>query len=732
MQYELNLRDYLRIFQKRRWTIILVPILAGLLGYLFAPVPGALSQAHGRVRIAKRVMPSQVLLEAYYYWEEGSALATHAAVITSREVLKETASSLGYLPPGVSDEELISRQDYIGLIGEMSQSFVALPVAGTSIIEVTCTRPRADEAIRWLNALLDTYAERHTYEINREAIESLRYIEGQLERYTIALQDAEEQLTEFKLQNAEAISLRGDEMGITQEALEDAEFANRVVSLQIEILDHAATTGAVPSLDLLTRSSPGDQQVQLSMNELDALQTRRRQLLSYQTLRSPEVKAVEEQIQGVVEILRERLSADRDFLDIERQRLEEKFRSLPRNDVILARLERDVELHERTYSLLREEHQRAGMREAERVQEVTIIERAVTAHGITDTSRVARGIVAALIGLLLGIVFALVLETLDTSIGAIEDIETLLQLPVIGIIPPIDFEDCKEVIKKVSPQVMSHPGIERMTSLVSHYDPRSPVSEAYRSLRTTVEQMREEVGGQVIMVTSSVLEEGKTTTAANLALVYAQMGRKMLLLTADLRRPDMHKIFGLQQDPGLADILTGSSSWRDVVRSLSDILLGELSMDIVMLTPGMDNLHIIPAGTNPLNPAELLSSEATGELFRELREEFDVIIVDTPPVIPVTDAVIVAEHADGIVLVYEVGKVGRDVLKRAVSHLDASTPKVWGIVMNDVKAEADVTLRDADYRYYRYRYEHAPRSKGSRFKRRLDETVNRWFGGRGS
>ena len=731
MQYELNLRDYLRIFQKRRWTIVLVPILAGLLGYLFTPVPGTVSQAEGRIRVAKRVVPSQVLLEAYYYWEEGSALATHAEVITSREVLKETAIRLGYLPAGVSDEELISRQDYIGLLQEMNDSFEALPIEGTSIIEVTCMRPRGDEAIRWTNALLDTYTEMQTYEINREAIESLRYIEGQLAVYEVALQEAEERLTEFKLANAEAISLRLDEMGLTQEALEDTDFAIRTLSLQIDILDQAAETGSIPSLDMLTHISPEDREVQLTVDGLDALQTRRRQLLSYQTLQSPEVKAIESQIQGVVAILRERLLQDRRFLEAERERLEQKFLALPRNDVTLARLERDVALHERTHSLLREEHQRAGMRESERAQEVTIIERAVTALPITDTSRAARGLVAALIGLLLGIVFALILETLDTSIGAIEDIETLLQLPVVGIIPPIDFEDCREVIKKVSPELLNHPEIGRLSSLVAHYDPRAPVSEAYRSLRTTIEQIREEAGGQVMVVTSSVLEEGKTTTSANLALVYAQMGRKTLLLTADLRRPDMHKVFGLPKDPGLTDILTGSVTWRDAVRSLSDILLGELSMDIVMLTPGMDNLHIISAGTNPLNPAELLISEATGDLFRELRKEFDIIIVDTPPVIPVTDSVIVAELADGIVLVYEVGKVGRDVLKRAVSHLDAAKPKVWGIVMNDVKAEAEISLRDTDYQYYRYRYEHSPQSKGTRVTRRLNEAVSRWFGGRG-
>jgi capsular exopolysaccharide synthesis family protein len=219
--------------------------------------------------------------------------------------------------------------------------------------------------------------------------------------------------------------------------------------------------------------------------------------------------------------------------------------------------------------------------------------------------------------------------------------------------------------------------------------------------------MREALDAKSIMVTSSVLEEGKTTTSANLALTFAQMGRKTILVAADLRRPDIHRVFGLQKEPGLADVLTGSMPWESATRGLSDILLGELPMDIVMLTPGMDNLHVLPSGSNPLNPAELLSSRAMKTLLDELREQFDIVIIDTPPIIPVTDSAVLAEHTDGIVLVYEVGKVGRDVLKRAKSHFDNVDADIWGIVMNDVKAEAETTLRDTDYYYYHYRYEDA-------------------------
>jgi tyrosine-protein kinase Etk/Wzc len=709
-----------------------MPVLAGLIGYFLTPVPAVSYQASGKIRVSKRVVPSQVLLEAYYYWEEGSVLATHAQVITSREILKETAIRLGYLPAGITDEELLNREDYLGIIEELSASLSAEPILQTSIIEVSCDRPRPDEAMRWTNALLDTYTEIHTYELNREVIESVNYIESQLEAYSAALRQAEDDLAAFKLEYAESISLSTGEVAETQQSLEDTEFALRTASMQVDILDEALASGSVPSLDLLTRISTDDPKLLESLAELTDLQRQRLDLLSYQTLRSPEVKAVDDEIRAAVTLLRARLMADRARLEVERDRLAQKFIALPENDIVLARLERDVALNNRTYSLLREEYQRARLREAESVREIDIIERAVGATRLTDTGRSAKALVAAVIGLLLGVVLALILETLDTSIGAIEDIESLLRLPVIGIVPPIDFDDCKQIIGKVSPELRAHDEINRIASLVVHYDPRSPASEAYRSLRTNIEKMREETGSHVIIVTSSVLEEGKTTTSANLALVFAQMGRKTLLLTGDLRRPDVHKIFGLQKDPGLADVLTGSMDWESVVRGLSDVLLGELSMDVVMLTPGMDNLHIMPAGTNPLNPAELLSSDATAEMIKAVRAEYDIILVDTPPVIPVTDSAIMAEHADGVVLVYEVGKVGRDVLKRAASHLDSVKANVWGIVMNDVKAEAETSLRDTDYQYYRYRYEQIASRRSFGGDSAFGKTVSRWFGGRGS
>src|SRR5439155_274908 len=227
-------------------------------------------------------------------------------------------------------------------------------------------------------------------------------------------------------------------------------------------------------------------------------------------------------------------------------------------------------------------------------------------------------------------------------------------------------------------------------------DPKSPVAEAYRTLRTNVQFARMERAGKVLVVTSPTLQEGKTTTIVNLALTLAQSGQRTLLVGGNLRRPSIHRFFGIEREPGLSDILVGSTAWRDCVRTVADVLMGRFEMEDIMAAPGLDNLHIIEAGPIPANPSELLSTPAMTAFLRAVRDEYDIVLIDTPPVLPVTDSAIVAAQADGVILVYQAGKVGRLVLRRAKIHIENVGGKVWGVVLNDVKTEI------AGYAYTHY------------------------------
>lgn len=720
MQYELNLRDYIRIFQKRKWTIVLMPVLAGLLGYFLTPQPEIMFEATGRFRVVSRSQPLDLMMQTFFYYEEGNRLDTHAEVMMSREVLKDVLMNLGLIPRNnpdgtpVIDADIAQRAEWIGQIARLRNAITPTVVEGTSILQVTITLPNQAEAIEYLNMLLDTYADRNAYEVNQDVIEGFQFLRDRRVQVESDLDESNRTLIDFMLKNAERLSLGTDEIAATQRDLRTVQARLASAQTAIRVIDLATTDGMMPPGGLLASLDVNPATLASFGATLRTLDERRTELLRYQTPFSPEVLAIEEEIRQTASALRESFVRTAQDLEAQRNRLRERFLAMPANDAELDRLRAEVELNTEIHTQIRSQLEQAALADVSKTQEVQIIERAIDASAVTESGRGSRGLIAAMIGLLLGVIVALLAESLDTSIGAIEDVESLLDLPVIGIIPPIDFDDIRAIIRSTMPQLLDNPEIDHLTSLVTHYDPRSPVSEAYRALRTNVEKTREARDAKIVMVTSSVLEEGKTTTAANLALAFAQMGRKTLLLGADLRRPDIHRVYGLQKEPGLADVLTGSMPWESATRGLSDILLGELPMDIVMLTPGMDNLHLLPSGSNPLNPAELLSSHAVKTLIDELRANFDIVIIDTPPIIPVTDSAILAEHTDGIILVYEVGKVGRDVLKRAKSHFDNVNADIWGIVMNDVKAEAETTLRDTDYYYYHYRYEDgaAPPSPG--------------------
>jgi capsular exopolysaccharide synthesis family protein len=162
-------------------------------------------------------------------------------------------------------------------------------------------------------------------------------------------------------------------------------------------------------------------------------------------------------------------------------------------------------------------------------------------------------------------------------------------------------------------------------------------------------------------------------------------------------------VFGLAREPGVTDYVLGNYPWREVIGNISDVMLGEFEIEDLLKTPGMDNLHFLPAGTKPPNPTEILSSERFREFLKEARQAYDFIFVDAPPILPVADAAEIAPLMDGVLLVYTVGKIGRGVLKRAKSNLDNVDANVLGVVLNHVKPEAG-----PDYFRYHSHYYYGP------------------------
>ena len=260
---------------------------------------------------------------------------------------------------------------------------------------------------------------------------------------------------------------------------------------------------------------------------------------------------------------------------------------------------------------------------------------------------------------------------------------------------------------------------------MTHHEPKSQAAESFRALRANLQFLRLEVKGKLFLITSSFVQEGKTLNTVNLALSMAQAGNKVLLVDADLRKPNVHRVFGLQRTPGVTDYVLGNYSWREVIGTISDVMLGDFELEDILKTPGMDNLHFVTAGAKPPNPTEILSSERFREFLQEVKQVYDFIFVDAPPILPVADATEIAPWMDGVFLVYTVGRIGRGVLKRAKSNLDNVEAKVLGIILNNVKPEAG-----PDYFRYHSHYYYGPDASGPSSEQRAVRKAAVCAGGR--
>jgi capsular exopolysaccharide synthesis family protein len=290
------------------------------------------------------------------------------------------------------------------------------------------------------------------------------------------------------------------------------------------------------------------------------------------------------------------------------------------------------------------------------------------------------------------------LQFLDRSIKNADELERILGVPVLAVIPDVSEEgrgtdygyqyaytyggdEGRSRSRAASPKrwlEKKAPAEKMAIELLPHTRPRLAVSEAYRALRTALLlSSAEEL--KVLAVTSVESSEGKTATATNLAVVLAQLGRRVVLIDGDLRKPRLHKVFGVSNRTGLVSYLTTGSE------------------DGVYHRTEVGGLFLLPSGPIPPNPSELLASERMRELMARLRESFDYVVIDTPPTLAVTDATIAGTLADGVVLCVRSGRVDRREAVRALDRLTLSDIKVLGAVLNAHAAGG----AGGGYRYYR-------------------------------
>jgi receptor protein-tyrosine kinase len=280
--------------------------------------------------------------------------------------------------------------------------------------------------------------------------------------------------------------------------------------------------------------------------------------------------------------------------------------------------------------------------------------------------------VAGLLGLLLGIALAVARELLDNTVSSADDVEKILDAPVLT---SVGYDG----------DVPKHP-------LISDSASHAPRVEAFRLLRTNLQFLNLDHSPRSIVITSALPNEGKTSTAANLAIALAQTGRRVLLIDGDLRRPKAASMLGLERSVGFTTVLVGRAELKDSIQRHSD-----------------SGIYFLASGPVPPNPTEVLQSNTARALLDQVAEMFDLVIIDAPPLLPVSDAAIVARDVDGAILVVRHGKTTKEQLRQAGQRLSQVDAKLLGVAVNMTPKRGG---RNYGYGYgYEYEYNDSPQHK---------------------
>jgi succinoglycan biosynthesis transport protein ExoP len=347
-----------------------------------------------------------------------------------------------------------------------------------------------------------------------------------------------------------------------------------------------------------------------------------------------------------------------------------------------------------------------------RTSNVRVADRARVPRSPSSPRKKLNLLLALFFGLFGGVGLAFLMDYLDNTVKTSEDVEKYGGLPTLGVVPEFDPEAYKKGYgygygyghrrKHMGPtsakggedstrtwisQGQSHGQGEKKPviksiELIAHFAPKSNFSESYRSIRTAFLLSSVEPKLKMVIVTSSLPVEGKTANVCNLAVTLAQTEKKVLLVDADLRKPRQHRIFGIKNLNGLTNYLTVGTEMKHLAKLTA-----------------VPNLYLMNAGPVPPNPSELLGSEKMGELLAESRKFFDYVLIDAPPIMAVTDALVLGPHADGVIIVVWSGKTPRESLKEAKEKLDMMNIKTLGVIINRLN------LKEHSY-YYKHHYSH--------------------------
>jgi capsular exopolysaccharide synthesis family protein len=504
-----------------------------------------------------------------------------------------------------------------------------------------------------VNALADAYLEQNIERRTREAEKTLEFINSQLKTLAENLKVSAANLEAFQ-RRTKTIDV-DKKVERLSEKLGEYESQLATLKLQEEILSSLVKkVKRGRNLETLTLAGVGIEDESLSglVADLRTAILKKKELLRDYTSAYPEVKKLDSRIRQLRQIIVQSVGnlyksvREREkFLQKQMEKFRQELASLPEDQRNFLALQRRFASNEKFYSYLMEKKTETEIRKASTVSANRIVDRALYPGAPVRPKRKLIILIGLLLGLGMGIAYAFAREFIDDRVKNEEEIRQALKVPMLGTIP--------------------HFG-KKSDDMVVFSDPKSAAAEAFRSIRTNLLFMSPREHGQVVAVTSTVGGEGKTTICINLGGIIALAGKKVIILNLDMRKPTLHKKFGLSNREGMSNLLSGHAKLSEVIQHSA-----------------REGLDIISSGPIPPNPSELIGGEILPEVIRVLRRHYDVVILDTPPIGLVTDARLVMRMADITAYILRAGHSRRPFFRNIEELYIAQGQKGMGIILND-------------------------------------------------
>jgi polysaccharide biosynthesis transport protein len=708
MPREPHLLDYLIVLRKHQWLIVFflltVVSIVTIATFRMQPV----YEATARVEIDRENANTIRFGDAdsYDVYEDlEDYITTQSKILQSETLAMQTIKSMGLdrLPqfgghggrPPVDAPGSDASLQRPAALGPFLGGLTVKRVPNSRLLDVTFAGTDPTLVARIVNAHLHNFIEQNFRSKYEAAAQASNWLAGQLNEMKIKVEKAEDARLAYERENQiwtidEKNDISSQKLADLNKQLTDAQ-ADRINKEAVYQLAQAGNYDALPAVrDSVVIQDILKQQSELSAQYTDAVNQYgpkypkvvrlQAQMKDLDQMVGREKANIANQVEAEYHGARQRELLLQQALDQQKNEVNQMAEKLVQYNI----LKREAEANKQLYDGMLQKLKEAGITAGLRSSNIRIVDPALIPGGPSRPNKSRNILLSILVGLIGGIGLALLREYLDNTVKTPDDIETLARLPSLAVVPAMAASNGKHrgrFSNLLKSPVMA--GKEGRAELVSHNMPQSQMSEAFRALRTSLLLSQADHPPQVILMTSALPREGKTTAAVNLAVTLAQLGDKTLLVDADLRKPGINRALSL---------VDGKHA------GLSSYLAGVSSLDLITVPhPAIPNLAAIPTGPIPPNPADLLSSRRLAELVADLRSRYKFVVIDSPPIMAATDAVILSVLVDGVLMVVRSGETPKEAFTRTRDLLAGVKARMLGVVLNAVDASSP------DY-YYSYRY----------------------------